>query len=248
MRRLPLAAFRVLELGAAPAGACCARLLGDAGAEVIRVEPVARRDGPDERRLYLHLNRNKLGCSLDPSHPHGRDLLLRLAARSNVVVEGLVGGERERLGLTYEAFREARPDMIVASVGGPDGETGISVADVATGTAAAAAVCAALLHHRRTGRGLRINISTPATAQTAALPRNPRSEDRRLFEPVSLPDGQIEEMAGLPWRFSETPAHVRLPAPRRGEHNRYVFDDLLGLSSPEAAELEREGVIGSRDD
>jgi len=246
MRRLPLAAVRVLELGAAPAGACCARLLGDAGAEVIRVEPVASRDGPDEQRLYLHLNRNKLGCSLDLSHPLGRELLLRLAARSNVVVEGF-GGGRERLGLTDEAFRETHPDIIVASVGGPEGETGISVADVADGTAAAAAVCAALLHHRRTGRGLRIDISARGTAQTAALPWDSHSEDRRLFEPVSLPDGQIEEMAGLPWRFSETPAHVRLPAPRRGEHNRYVFSDLLGLSSPETAELEREGVIGRRE-
>jgi crotonobetainyl-CoA:carnitine CoA-transferase CaiB-like acyl-CoA transferase len=71
--------------------------------------------------------------------------------------------------------------------------------------------------------------------------------ERRLFEPVSHPDGQIEEMAGLTWRFSETPAHVRLPAPRPGEHNRYVFGDLLGLSSQEMAELEREGVIGRRD-
>jgi crotonobetainyl-CoA:carnitine CoA-transferase CaiB-like acyl-CoA transferase len=244
MRRLPLAAFRVLELGDALAGAYCARLLGDAGGEVIRVQPVARHDGADERRLYLHLNRNKLGCSLNLSHPRSRELLLRLAARSDVVVEGLASGERKRLGLTYKAFREARPNITVASVGGPDGETGTSVADVAAGTAAAATVCAALLHHRRTGRGLRIDISARATAQTAALPWDPRSEDRQLLEPVSLPDGQIEEMAGLPWRFSETPAHVRLPAPRRGEHNRYVFGDLLGLSPPE---LEREGVIGSRD-
>jgi len=247
MRRLPLAAVRVLELGAAPAGAYCARLLGDVGAEVIRVAPVARRDGPDERRLSLHLNRNKLGCTLDLSHPRGRELLLRLAARSNVIIEGFTAGERERLGLTYEALRAARPDIIVASVGGPEEETGISLADVATGTAAAGAVCAALLHHRRTGRGLHIEISARATARTPPLRSDPCLRERRLFEPVSHPDGQIEEMAGLPWRFSETPAHVRLPAPRPGEHNRYVFGDLLGLSSQEMAELEREGVIGRRD-
>jgi crotonobetainyl-CoA:carnitine CoA-transferase CaiB-like acyl-CoA transferase len=247
MRRLPLAAFRVLELGAAPAATYCARLLGDVGAEVIRVEPVARHDGPDERRRSLHMNRNKLGCSLDLSHPRGRDLLLRLAARSNVVIEGLAGSEKERLALTYEAFQAARRDIIVASVGGPEEETSISVADVTTGTAAAGAVCAALLHHRHTGSGLRIEISARATARTPALSPDPHSQERRLFEPVSHPDGQIKEMAGLPWRFSETPAHVRLPAPRPGEHNRYVFGDLLGLSSQEMAELEREGVIGRRD-
>jgi crotonobetainyl-CoA:carnitine CoA-transferase CaiB-like acyl-CoA transferase len=247
MRRLPLAAVRVLDLGAARAGAYCARLLGDAGAEVIRVEPVARRDGPDERRLSLHLNRNKLGCALDLSHPHGRELLLRLAARSNVVIEGLAGSEKERLALTYEAFQAARRDIIVASVGGPEEETSISVADVTTGTAAAAAVCAALLHHRRAGSGLSIDISARETARTRPPSPDLHSKDRLLLEPVSLPDGRIEEMAGLPWRFSETPAHVRLPAPRPGEHNRYVFGDLLGLSSEDIAELEREGVIGRRE-
>jgi len=244
MRRLPLAAVRVLELGAARAGAYCARLLGDAGAEVIRVEPVARRDGPDERHLSLHLNRNKLGCALDLFHPHSRDLLLRVAARSSVVIEGLSGSEKERLALTYEAFQAARRDIIVASVGGPEGEPTISVADVTTGTAAAAAVCAALLHHRRAGSGLSIDISARETARTRPPSPDLHSKDRFLLEPVSLPDGRIEEMAGLPWRFSETPAHVRLPAPRPGEHNRYVFGDLLGLSSEEMAELEREGVIG----
>ena len=247
MRRLPLAAVRVLSLGAAPAGAYCARLLGDVGAEVIRVEPVARREGPDERRLSLHLNRNKLECTLDLSHPRGRDLLLRLAARSNVIVESLTAGERERLGLTYEAFQAARPDIIVASVGGPEEGESISLADVTTGTAAAGAVCAALLHHRHTGSGLRIEIIAPATARTPALSPDPHSQECRLFEPVSHPDGQIKEMAGLPWRFSETPAHVRLPAPRPGEHNRYVFGNLLGLSSQDMAELEREGVIDRRD-
>jgi len=246
MRRLPLAAVRVLELGAAPEGACCARLLGDAGAEVIRVNPV-HRDAPDEPRLYLHLNRNKLACSLDLSHPHGRDLLLRLAAMSNVVVRSLTSSKRERLGLTYDAFRKARPDIIVASVGGPEEGESISLTDVATGTAAAGAVCAALLHHRRTGSGLRIEIIAPATVRMSPLPSGSHSRERRLLEPVSHPSGQIEEMAGLPWRFSETPAHVRLPAPRPGEHNRYVFGDLLGLSSQEMAELEREGVIGRRE-
>lgn len=247
MRRLPLAAFRVLELGAAPAATYCARLLGDVGAEVIRVKPVARHDGPDERRLSLHMNRNKLGCSLDLSHPHGRDLLLRLAARSNVVIEGFAAGERERLRLTYEAFQAARPDIILASIAGPGDETSISVADVTTGTAAAGAVCAALLHHRRTGGGLRIDIGAPATARTHPLSPDTYPQERRRLEPVSHPEGQIEEMAGLPWRFSEMPAHVRLPAPRPGEHDSYVFGDLLGLSSQEMAELEREGVIGRRD-
>ena len=55
-------------------------------------------------------------------------------------------------------------------------------------------------------------------------------------------------MDGVPCRLSLTPAHVRLSAPRFGEHNDYVFRHLLGLSAEEAAELERQGVTGREPD
>ena len=51
-------------------------------------------------------------------------------------------------------------------------------------------------------------------------------------------------MDGPAWRMSETPGHVRTPAPAFGEHNAYVFGDLLGLTAEEIAALEREEVIG----
>ena len=57
--------------------------------------------------------------------------------------------------------------------------------------------------------------------------------------------GGVWEVEGPHWHLSESPAHVRLPAPAFGEHNGYVFRELLGLSEDEIAELEAEGVTGS---
>ncbi len=65
-----------------------------------------------------------------------------------------------------------------------------------------------------------------------------------FFEPVSHSIAGVWEIEGVHWRMSETPAHVRLPAPTFGEHNDYVFRDLLGLSDEEIASLAADGVTG----
>ena len=252
MYRLPLAAYRVLDLGPSVAAAYAARLLGDAGAEVIAVERGTTARSP----LFRQLNRNKLGCALDFATPRGADLLQRLVARCDVAVEGFGPSGRERLGITYDALRAARPDIVLASVRGFDGNSS-TPGDVVAGTAAAAAVCAALLHHRDTGEGQQVEVDArdcalgfrgvPAVVRLSPreeLLADPRLRARRIFEPVSHLGG-VEEMPALPWRFSLTPCHVRLPAPEPGEHNRYVFADLLGLSEREIEDLERGSVIGA---
>lgn len=250
--RLPLGNYRVLDLGPTRAVAYAARLLGDAGAEVIAVDRETVMATP-RSSSYRLVNRNKLGCTLDFATARGASLLHRIVARCDIVVAGFDAAERERLGLGYEAMREVRPDVIVASVTGGDG-----VGDVVAGTAAAAAVCAALLHHRDTGEGQHVEIdardclrsfvggsggvvSLPAPEKVLA---DSRLRERRFFEPVSTMSG-VEEMPALPWRFSLTPCHVRLPAPEPDQHNRYVFGALLGLSGAEMTDLEREGVIGA---
>jgi crotonobetainyl-CoA:carnitine CoA-transferase CaiB-like acyl-CoA transferase len=68
---------------------------------------------------------------------------------------------------------------------------------------------------------------------------------REFFEPVSHAIAGAWDVDGVHWRMSESPAHVRLPAPAFGEHNAYVFGELLSLSHGEIAELEAEGVTGT---
>ena len=67
---------------------------------------------------------------------------------------------------------------------------------------------------------------------------------REFFEPVSHAIAGAWDVDGVHWRMSETPAHVRLPAPAFAEHNDYVFGEVLGLSEEEIAQLEAEGVTG----
>ena len=250
--RLPLAAYRVLDLGPGAAAGYAARLLGDAGAEVIAIErgPTPRSDA------FRQLNRDKLGCGLDFAMPEGAELVRRLVALCDVVVEGFDASERERLGLGYDALRELRPDIVVASISGTDaGGASATFADIGAGTAAAAAVCVALLHLRDTGEGQHVAVDAAACASALGQPRLPSREqlladsrlrERGFFEPVAHRESGVLEMAALPWRLSLTSCHVRLPAPEPGQHNGYVLAGLLGLSDEEIAALEAKGVVGGK--
>jgi formyl-CoA transferase len=107
----------------------CGCLLADLGADVVKVEPpggdIARKlppflPGTDPPLSFAHatVNRNKRCITLDLRRPEGRELLLRLAARSDVLVENLRPGTMESLGLGYEEVRRARPDIVYVSISG----------------------------------------------------------------------------------------------------------------------------------
>src|SRR5690348_13949483 len=103
----PLSGIKVLDLSRVLAGPYCAMLLGDLGAEVIKVEEPSRGDetrtwGPPytggESAYYLGLNRNKRGITLNLKHPRGLEILDRLIARSDVLVQNFKAGMLEKLG------------------------------------------------------------------------------------------------------------------------------------------------------
>jgi benzylsuccinate CoA-transferase BbsF subunit len=73
---------------------------------------------------------------------------------------------------------------------------------------------------------------------------DPHLRARGFWENVSHPDAGTWDMDGVPWRLSRSPAHIRLPAPRPGEHNEYVLRGLLSLSEEEVRELAEAGVVG----
>lgn len=244
--RLPLSASRVVEAGASPAAAVCARLLGDLGAEVIKVEPPLTEARGKER---LHIDYNKLGLTLDVSKEAGRKLLLRLIARANAVV---LDGSTP---ITPDEVRATRSDSVIARATDERDSNDVGVQDVIAGTALAGGVLAALLRHRRSGEGALVEVGSQESA--AALlgedrewhsPPGPdelkRSAARSVLEPVSHSGLGLVQVAGPTWHFSDTPVHVRLPAPRPGEHNGYVLLDLLGLGREEAQRLVDEGVVG----
>ncbi len=128
----PLDDLVVVDLSRALAGPYCTMMLADLGARVIKVESP---DGGDDTRgwgppfldgesaYFLSINRNKQSVTLNLKHPRGRDLLLRLIARADVLVENFRPGTMERLGLAYAAVRDAAPRLIFCSISG-FGQTG----------------------------------------------------------------------------------------------------------------------------
>ena len=125
-----LQGIRVLDLSRVIAGPYSAALLGDLGADVIKLERPGRGDDMRSFRgdglmsaAFAAVNRNKRGIAVDLQKPEGARLAFELARRADVVVENFLPGVAERLGLGYAAIRAVNPAVVYASVTG-FGQTG----------------------------------------------------------------------------------------------------------------------------
>ncbi|HEX5117078.1 MAG TPA: CoA transferase [Pseudonocardiaceae bacterium] len=127
-----LSGLRVLDLSRILSGPFCTMVLSDLGADVIKVEN--NQDGDDTRAwgppfqgedaaYFLSVNRNKRGISVDLKDPECRELVGRLAATADVVVENFRPGTAARLGVGYEQVAEGNPRVVYASISGY-GQTG----------------------------------------------------------------------------------------------------------------------------
>lgn len=128
--------IQVLEYASLVSGPYCGKIMADLGAEVIKIEPpgegdMARkippfpedRPHPEKSGLFVYLNTNKRGITLDPGTEEGREIFLRLAREADVLIEDRPPGEMERMGIEYEDLRAVNPGIIVMSIT-PFGLTG----------------------------------------------------------------------------------------------------------------------------
>jgi len=190
MATLPLDGIRVIEFAHMVMGPSCGLVLADLGAEVVKVEPL---EGDNTRRLeaagagfFPIFNRNKKSLAVDLKSEAGRDVVLRLLDRADVLTENFRPGALDRIGFGYDALAARNPrlvycslkgfldgpyqdraalDEVVQMMGGlaymtglPDRplRAGSSVVDILGGTFGAVGVLAALRERDRTGRGKRI--------------------------------------------------------------------------------------------
>jgi len=123
----PLEGIRVLDLTRVLSGPYCTMLLGDLGAEVIKVERPGEGDDTrafappfqgDQAAYFLSINRNKKSITLDMKSEQGKEILWRLLDLSDVLVENFRPGAMERLGFGYEAVSDRRPAIIYCSISG----------------------------------------------------------------------------------------------------------------------------------
>jgi crotonobetainyl-CoA:carnitine CoA-transferase CaiB-like acyl-CoA transferase len=212
-----LTGVRVLDLGVWRPVPHATALLGEMGASVIKVEPPGGdplRSFPD---LYTSLNARKRVVEVDLKSRTGRAQVLDLAAGADVVAEGFRPGVMERLGVGYEIVRNSNPGIVYCSVtgfgsagplahapghdlnyqawSGVLGERapevfrpGVPVADLAAGSYAAMAICAALLARERDGAGDHIEVPMTDVLATWAAPGTrldaPRAPDRPIRHPA----------------------------------------------------------------
>ncbi|KAJ8060994.1 hypothetical protein OCU04_010072 [Sclerotinia nivalis] len=139
---LPLKGYKVLDMTRVLAGPYCTQILGDLGAEVIKVEhptkgddtrhwgpPYAKyldgsgKEGPGESAYFFAVNRNKKSLGLSFKHPSAVKILHKLAAESDILVENYLPGSLKKYGMDYETLREINPRLIYASITGY-GQTG----------------------------------------------------------------------------------------------------------------------------
>ncbi len=135
----PLDGLRVLDLSRILAGPTCTQLLGDLGAEVIKIERPRKGDdtrgwGPpflkdddgketSESAYYLSSNRNKYSVAIDLTKERGRGLVLELARNCDVVIENFKAGDLKRYGLDYDGISAVNPAIVYCSITG-FGQTG----------------------------------------------------------------------------------------------------------------------------
>ncbi|MFN5130002.1 MAG: CaiB/BaiF CoA transferase family protein [Burkholderiales bacterium] len=128
---LPLEGVRVLDLTSVMAGPYCSMLLGDMGADVIKIESFPDGDTSrgfvpqirGESYCFTVLNRNKRSLAIDMKSAKGRDIVQQLAKRADIITENFRPGVVKKLGLDYESLRSANPGLVYASMSG-FGQTG----------------------------------------------------------------------------------------------------------------------------
>ena len=131
----PLQGIRVLECGHMVGAAYATKLMADLGAEVIKIEEPggddARRRGPypgniphpEKSGLFLYINTNKLGVSLDLQQDKGQEIFRRLVQEADLLVHNYAPPHMPARGLDYETLRGLNPQLVMASIS-PFGQTG----------------------------------------------------------------------------------------------------------------------------
>jgi succinate--hydroxymethylglutarate CoA-transferase len=129
MRRVkgPLDGIRVLDLSRVLAGPFATQILGDFGAEVLKIEQpgvgdITRKWGPpfieSESTYFMSVNRNKSSIAIDIKHEEGKKIIRKLSRKCDVLVENFIPGQMDEFGLGYEDLKRENPSLIYCSLSG----------------------------------------------------------------------------------------------------------------------------------
>jgi crotonobetainyl-CoA:carnitine CoA-transferase CaiB-like acyl-CoA transferase len=119
---MPLSGVKVVDFTQLIAGPSATMLLADMGADVIKVEQIegelSRRLGASLKSTFLAYNRHKRSISMNLKHPEAKEIVRKLVAQSDIVVQGFSPGAMERMGLGYQDLLKVQPRLVYASLTG----------------------------------------------------------------------------------------------------------------------------------
>src|SRR3989440_6645369 len=115
---LPLEPYTVIDLTRARSGPTCVRQLAEMGANVLKVENKGEDDFARDGFDFQNLHRNKRSITLDLKNPRGVEVLKRLAAKADVLVENYRPDVKHRLGIDYETLSKVNPRLVYGSISG----------------------------------------------------------------------------------------------------------------------------------
>lgn len=229
-----LSDLKVVEVGELVAGPYAAKLLADLGADVIKVEPPgsgdpARRRGPfpgdvpdgETSGLFLYLNTNKRGVTLDLARPTGRDLFLRLIAWADVLIENLGPVAVDRLAIGFDALLTVNPGLVMTSISGL-GQTGPYRDQAASD----------LIAFHMSGYGFRLGGAV---------------DDPDTEPPLKAAEHQADVVAGITAALATLAALAARDLTGRGQHvDLSTLEAMIPFSFGDIARFSYEGVRGSR--
>jgi len=189
MSKLPLEGVKILDLARLGPGPHASQILGDFGADIIKVEPPSR--GGEELTMPDVLRRNTRSIRLNLKKPEGREVFEKLVSQVDVVVEGFRPGVAKKLGMDYDSLVKIKSDIIAVSLSGlgqegpysqvpahdlnyqslagvphmtgdidsPPKIPGNAIADDAGGISAALSIMIAMFHKERTGEGQYVDFA-----------------------------------------------------------------------------------------
>jgi crotonobetainyl-CoA:carnitine CoA-transferase CaiB-like acyl-CoA transferase len=189
MSKLPLEGVKILDLARLGPGPHASQILGDFGADIIKVEPPSR--GGEELTMPDVLRRNTRSIRLNLKKPEGREVFEKLVQQVDVVVEGFRPGVAKKLGMDYDSLVKMKQDIILVSlsglgqegpysqvpahdlnyqslagvphmtgdIDGPPKIPGNAIADDAGGISAALSIMIAMFHKERTGEGQYVDFA-----------------------------------------------------------------------------------------
>ncbi|MEM9035395.1 MAG: CoA transferase [Actinomycetota bacterium] len=233
----PLSDVRVIDLTQALAGPYCTMILGDQGADVVKVEPpsgdMSRFIGPytevdDEHHFggyHASINRNKRSIVLDLKEPEDRARLLDLVADADVVVENYRAGVMDKLGLSYETMRERNPRLVYAAIRGfGDPRTAESpyvdwpAYDIVAQSMSGLVSYTGTTDGDRVASGPSVGDLYPATMAVVGILsalHHARATGEGQFVDVAMVDSLVALCESMVWRYSYT---GEVQQPRGTEH------------------------------